>query len=95
LLYRHPTVIITTITTIITTTVAMLNIDTRSYQTDTPVFLWDVWTKDGPADDCERYAHRLTQLVAADVLEHCPDELTDDERAMAEQLAGEVSLDGE
>lgn len=59
--------------------------ETRSYQTETPVFLWTHWTE-GPASDYDRYKDRLTELIAEDVLEHCSDRLTERERKLAEEI---------
>jgi hypothetical protein len=77
----------TTIITIIT----IMDYSTKSYTQETPAWLWKAWTH-GPADDYDRYDQRLTRLIAADVLEHCPDELGDDQQRHATDLATEVDF---
>jgi len=64
---------------------------TTGYTQETPSWLWSIWTK-GPADGYDRYDQRLTRLIAADVLENCPDELDAEQRQMATTLATEVTF---
>lgn len=67
---------------------------TKGYNQQTPTWLWKAWTH-GPADDYDRYDQRLTQLIAADVIEHCPDELEGEQHRRAVDLATEVTpIDG-
>lgn len=68
-----------------------MDFSTTCYTQETPGFLWTAFTN-GPADRYERYNERITQLIAADVLTQCPDELTDDQRRIVEALASEVEF---
>lgn len=71
-----------------------MDYSTRSYTQETPAWLWDAFTDGGPAGRCDRYSDRITQLIAADVLANCPDQLDEGQRDLAEDLATEVNLDG-
>lgn len=64
---------------------------TRGYNQQTPTWLWKAW-KHGPGDDYDRFDQRLTQLMAVDVLDYYGDELDDDKRDRAADLATEVSF---
>lgn len=64
--------------------------ETKSYQTETPAFLWDPFTE-VIADDYPRYKDRITVLIAEDVLEHCPERLSDRERELAQEIVEELS----
>ena len=66
-----------------------VDFSTSSYQTETPRWLWHHWTK-GPGELGERYADRLTRLLALDALLMCPDRLDDAEFELAVELVDEA-----
>jgi len=66
---------------------------TKAYTQETPTWLWEIWTGEGPGTQADRYCDRITQLIAVDVLVHCPERLDDRQQREAESLAAEVDLD--
>lgn len=70
----------------------MNNIETRSYQTETPVPLWHAWTN-GPGSRPDRYSTRISRLLAFDVLLTHGDRLEDDQREFAETLLEDTELE--
>lgn len=78
-----PAAIITITTTIIITMSHYT--EQTSYTQETPKPLWEAFTR-GPAAPYDRYSQRLTELIAADVLQHRGDELDDDLREFCEEI---------
>jgi len=81
----------TVVTTTIIITTIMIDHSTRSYTQETPGWLWSAFTN-GPADEHDRIKDRIVCLQAVDVLENCPEQLTEAERQRAERLAAEVGF---
>lgn len=70
---------------IITTIITMKLHETTSHQIEPPAFLWTAF-KHGPGDEYDKLTHRVTELVAEDVLENAPEQLSEGEREIAEEI---------
>lgn len=71
----------------------MRHFETTSYQTETPVLLWEPW-KNGPGAEPDRYSTRISRLLAFDLLLCDADRLEEQERELAEELIADSELEG-
>lgn len=69
-----------------------MNFGTSAYQTETPKQLWEPFTS-GPGEWGERYADRLTELQAFDLLLHAADDLDPEQQRFAEQIVEDADGD--